>query len=272
MKSVLHVLRGIAGLAVFFIVVAAAQAAMDAVHVPRLAGLAVLAAVSLAVYAAWVRLVEQRAVTELAPRGAFGETAIGLCGGIALFAAVIGCITLAGGYHVRGTSSPAVLLAPMVTWFAVAISEELAFRGLLFRTIREAAGPWIALAVSALFFGLSHAANPGATLFSSFAIAIEAGVLLAIAYMVTDRLWLPIGIHAGWNFAEGTIFGTAVSGTTSAHPASVLHGVLSGPALVTGGAFGPEASLAAIIACVLASVALYRLGVKKPPVVEPSAA
>jgi hypothetical protein len=129
----------------------------------------------------------------------------------------------------------------------------------------------VALAISALFFGLAHAANPGATLFSSVAIAIEAGVLLALAFALTGRLWLAIGIHTGWNVAEGTIFGVAVSGT-GAHPASVLHGALSGPALLSGGSFGPEASVAAIVVCVLASAALYVLEVKKAPVVEPSAA
>jgi hypothetical protein len=95
-------------------------------------------------------------------------------------------------------------------------------------------------------------------------------VLLAVAYTVTERLWLPIGIHAGWNFAEGTIFGTGVSGT--AVHASLLHGALRGPALVTGGSFGPEASIAAIAVCICASVALYLLAVRRTFSVEASAA
>ena len=88
----------------------------------------------------------------------------------------------------------------------------------------------------------------GATLFSSVAIALEAGVLLAVAYAATDSLWLPIGIHAGWNYAEGTIFGTAV----------------------TGGAFGPEASIIAIPVC-LAAAALLALRVKQRRLVEATA-
>jgi hypothetical protein len=88
---------------------------------------------------------------------------------------------------------------------------------------------------------------------STIAIALEAGVLLALAYATTNRLWLPIGLHAGWNFAEGTIFGTSVSG--HAATPSLLRGALQGPAALTGGSFGPEASVVAILVCLAASAA-----------------
>lgn len=271
MKRALHVLRGIAGMVVFLAVLAAVQTPLHAAHVPSALAALLLIPVSFAVYVAWVRFVERRSVRELSLRGALGEGTIGLAGGIALFSIVIALLALAGAYHVRGTSGITVIVAPLLVWLAGAVAEEIAFRGFLFRTIREVGGLWLALAISALFFGLAHAANPGATVFSSVAIAIEAGVLLALAFVLTGRLWLAIGIHTGWNFAEGAIFGVAVSGT-SAHPVSVLHGALSGPALLSGGSFGPEASVAAIVVCVLASAALYVLEVKKAPVVEPSAA
>jgi membrane protease YdiL (CAAX protease family) len=271
MKTALHVLRGIAGLIVFLAATSAVQLPLHRAHVPDAAAAVVLIAAAAAIYVAWVRLVERRPVRELWTARALPEGGGGLLAGIALFAAVIALLALAGAYHVRSSSSVTVIFAPLLMWIAVAVVEEIAFRGFLFRTVQEAGGTWIALAVSAVFFGFAHAANPGATIFSSFAIAIEAGVLLAIAYACTGRLWLPIGIHAGWNFAEGTIFGVAVSGQGT-HAASVLHGVTAGPTLITGGSFGPEASIAAIAVCVLASIALYVLGVKKPPMVEPSAA
>jgi len=270
MKRALHVLRGIAGIVVFLAFLTALQIPLHAAHVPQAAAAVILIAAAFAAYLAWVSLAERRTVRELSLRGALAETGIGLIGGMALFAIVIALLAFAGAYHIRGYSIASVVLSPLLMWFAVAVTEEIAFRGLLFRTVQEAGGTWIALAVSALFFGLAHAANPGATVFSSFAIAIEAGVLLGLAYAVTRRLWLPIGIHAGWNFAEGNIFGVAVSGT-GGHSASILHGTLSGPALVSGGAFGPEASVAAIAVCVLASAALCLVEVKRTPVVEPSA-
>jgi hypothetical protein len=99
-------------------------------------------------------------------------------------------------------------------------------------------------------FGLLHAANPGATPVSTVAIALEAGALLGVAYSASGSLWLPIGLHSGWNFTEGGVFGTAVSGGQS-H--GLIESVLSGPTLVTGGTFGPEASVIAVAVCLAAT-------------------
>jgi hypothetical protein len=85
--------------------------------------------------------------------------------------------------------------------------------------------------------------NADASWLSSAGIAIEAGVLFAAAYVAFRSLWVPIGMHWAWNLFEGPVFGTPVSGM-SMH--SLLHGELRGSALVTGGAFGPEAGLVCI--------------------------
>ena len=110
--------------------------------------------------------------------------------------------------------------------------EELLFRGILFRWIEEFAGSWAALVMTSALFGLAHIFNPNATWFSSFAIAVEAGVVLGGAYMLTRSLWLPIGLHAAWNFTQGEVFDVPVSG-------SAVHGLvqarLSGPPLLSGG-------------------------------------
>jgi uncharacterized protein len=174
-------------------------------------------------------------------------------------------LALTGHYRVASAGDPLALVRALIPWFSGAIVEELLFRGFIFRAIRDVAGTWIAVAVSAALFGLLHAANPGSMLFSSVAIALEAGVLLAVAYAATNRLWLPIGIHAGWNYAEGTIFGTAVSGT-SVHT-TFLHGTLAGDASITGGAFGVEASVIAVPVCLVAA-AILALRVKRRPLLE----
>jgi hypothetical protein len=85
------------------------------------------------------------------------------------------------------------------------------------------------------------------------AIAIEAGILLALAYALTRNLWLAVGIHMGWNFTEGSIFGAEVSGTKEAH--SLLSAPRTGPELLTGGAFGPEASILSLVACLIVAAA-----------------
>lgn len=118
----------------------------------------------------------------------------------------------------------------------------------------------IAIILSGALFGLLHALNPGATLASTAAIAVEAGVLLAAAYLVTRSLWLAIGLHIGWNFTEGGIFGAAVSGGKS-------HGLITtafaGPDWLTGGKFGPEASLTAVILCVVVAAVLLAVAIRR---------
>jgi hypothetical protein len=137
--------------------------------------------------------------------------------------------------------------------FAAAVGEEIVFRGAIFRIIDERLGTTAALIISSVLFGLVHAANPGATAISTVAIALEAGALLGVAYSAVRSLWLPIGLHFGWNFAEGGIFGTAVSG---GHAHGLIASELSGPTLITGGSFGPEASVIAVAVGLTATVVI----------------
>jgi len=99
-----------------------------------------------------------------------------------------------------------------------------------------------------------HAGNPGATVGSSIAIAIEAGIMLAGAYAWARNLWLPIGIHIAWNFTEGGIYGAAVSGENARGIFNIVLSPSASP-LVTGGTFGPEASLVAVAICLGAGIA-----------------
>jgi hypothetical protein len=135
---------------------------------------------------------------------------------------------------------------------AAAVTEELIFRGVLFRIIEGRIGTWLALALTAALFGMSHLFNAHATVWGALSIAVEAGAMLGAAYVATRNLWVPIGVHFAWNFAEGGVFGTNVSGTDS--PQGLLHGVLSGPTAISGGEFGPEASVYALAVGVLVTV------------------
>jgi membrane protease YdiL (CAAX protease family) len=152
-------------------------------------------------------------------------------------------------------------------WFAVAgvfggaLVEELLLRAILFRIAEQAFGTTAAVVISAVIFGLLHGLNHGATAMSDVAIALEAGILLALAYALTHNLWFAVGIHLGWNFAEGNIYGAAVSGTAPAH--TLMRVSLSGTQALTGGTFGPEASVVSIVVCLLASGLLLLLVVRK---------
>ena len=219
------------------------------------AGTAVLALLCLATYILASRLIERRTPTELAVNRALPEGAAGIVIGFLLFAVVMAILLAVGVYHPAGWGTTSGLANGFSFAVMAAITEEILFRGLLFRLSSKLVGTWGALIVTSGLFGLAHNANPGATLASSVAIALEAGVLLGAAYAATQRLWLPIGLHIGWNFTEGPLFGMTLSGNKMTE--GVLRGSLSGPGIMTGGVFGPEASIVAVMVCLVA--ALYFL-------------
>jgi hypothetical protein len=160
-------------------------------------------------------------------------------------------------YHPLGWGGVPNLASAVAFTVLAGILEEVVFRGFLFRLFSKIVGTWGALFLTASLFGAAHAGNRNATLGSSVAIAIEAGLLLGAAYALTNRLWLPIGLHIGWNFCEGSIFGMAISGNT-VEP-GMLRGSVAGRALLTGGAFGPESSLVAVLLCfAVAALFLWR--------------
>jgi hypothetical protein len=213
----------------------------------------------LRLYRREVRYFEHRDAAELSPSGAVRWTAAGLILGALLFSAVFALLALGGYVQHTGFGGFAGLPAALATSFVAAIGEEVVFRGAIFRIAEERFGTSAALIISAALFGLVHAANPGATLVSTVAIALEAGALLGVVYSVSRTLWLPMGLHFGWNFTEGGIFGSAVSGGSS-H--GLIDSELSGSTLITGGAFGPEASVIAVTLCLAATVVIGLLTVR----------
>jgi uncharacterized protein len=219
-----------------------------------------------ATYWGYVRLVERRPVAELAPAGAPKEFGLGLLFGTGLFTVTIGILWGAGFYHITGTNGWFMLVESMSMAIMSGFIEELITRGIIFRIIEDSVGTWIALAVSALMFGSMHLGNPNATLTSAAAIALEAGLLLGACYIVTRRLWLAIGVHLAWNFTQGGIFGVAVSGTT---PHGILQSTLTGPEILSGGAFGAEASVVAVVVCVTGFVFVIVRARRKGQIIQP---
>lgn len=212
-----------------------------------------------------VRRTERREPTELGRDGWRGKLGRGMLIGLAMFAAVIANIAFLGGYHVEGWGSPAGALGLLGFMAAAAVSEELLFRGVLFRIIEERTGTWIALALTGVVFGAMHLTNPDATLWGATAIAIEAGFMLAACYAATRNLWVPIGLHFGWNFAAGGVFSVVVSGNGESK--GLLEAATSGPVALSGGAFGPEGSLYAVLAGVVLTVVFLWLAKRRGHIV-----
>ncbi|AJE43041.1 CPBP family intramembrane glutamic endopeptidase [Streptomyces nodosus] len=216
-------------------------------------GVGLLTAVlALPVYGWVVRRTEHRPSTEVAREGAAAAIGRGVLIGVALFGAVIANIAFLGYYTVDGLGSPSGAVGLFGFMAAAAVTEELLFRGVLFRIIEERTGTWIALTLTGVLFGLAHLLNPHASVWGAIAIAVEAGGMLAAAYAATRNLWVPIGLHFGWNFAASAIFSTEVSGNDTAQ--GLLNATTSGPVPITGGDFGPEGSLYSVLFGVLVMI------------------
>ena len=205
-------------------------------------------------YRLLVRVFERRPAVELDVRAGAPPFCAGLAFGAGLLAAVylllwaLGCARFAAG---DGLS---VLWPALVGFFCVGVAEEVIFRGIVFRLVEQAGGTTVAIVVSGLFFGFAHALNDNATVVSCIDIAVEAGILLALAYVLTRNLWFVIGIHTSWNLTEGTIFGGTVSGEATPH--ALVKSSLDGPDWLTGGAFGLEASPLTLALCLILCVVL----------------
>lgn len=233
-----------------------------------LAQFATRALAPLAAYLALVKWIERRPLDELAPRKLLPQGVLGIAVGTLLFSTVVGVLWLLGSYHVTGFNPHAAWLpALLAVGLGAGIGEEILFRGVLFRIVEEGMGTWVALLVSALFFGFAHAYNPGATAWSSAAIAIEAGLLFGLLYHVTRSLPLCMGLHAAWNFCQGTVYGIPVSGTKAD---GWLVSTRTGPDWLSGGVFGAEASVVALALCLLCSAALLALALRRHSLVPPS--
>lgn len=202
----------------------------------------------LGAYALLVKVGEDRNPSELAPRNAPAGLLAGFAIGLAMFSTVMAIMF---GFDLYRLDYHGVASAWHSAGLAIesGVLEEVLVRGVVLRLMWRAFGPWAAFIISAILFGAGHVGNPGATWFSTTCIAIEAGVMLGAFYALTGRLWASIGVHAGWNFTQGYLFGAAVSGSDFGEAIATSTAQAQFPRWLTGGAFGPEASLPAFSVC-----------------------
>lgn len=206
-------------------------------------------------YIGFVKLVERRPLSELSLRDAFPGSLKGLFIAVLLVAFVYGILLIGGWLRITGVNPVRYMLFPFMASLLAGFTEELIFRGVLYRILEEKLGTIISLIITAIIFGALHLVNPHATLMGAVSIALTAGLMLGLAFTYTRQLWMSIGLHAGWNFITGGIFGTSVSGNEKI-PA-LLNNELKGPELLTGGVFGPEASIQIIMAGLIVSAVLF---------------
>jgi hypothetical protein len=196
---------------------------------------------------------EKRVITELSINRLWKNLLFGILIGSGLQCLTILVIYFYGGFSVIAINSISALIIPFTIAFTIAIIEEILLRGIIFRITEAKWGSTIALIVSGVIFGGLHLLNPQVTFVSMFCI-IVVGVLLGAAYMYYKNLWLPIAIHFAWNFTQNGFFGAITSGNEKT--SSLLTTQFTGPVILTGGQFGPEGSIQAVVFCFVAAIIL----------------
>jgi membrane protease YdiL (CAAX protease family) len=213
-------------------------------------------------YAVLVRLAEGRWPEELTLRQAPVELTIGLAIGALMLSAAVGGLYVLGVYDISGPRSSSA-------WGTITMAiesgfmEELLVRAIILRLLMRAFGIWPALIAQAVLFGALHLANPNASFTAAAAIAVEAGLMLAGFYLLTGRLWMSVGVHAAWNFTQGWVWGASVSGIPVTESWLVSNPKPGASELLSGGAFGPEASLPAMVVGTLVAIVVLRMAWKK---------
>ena len=209
----------------------------------------------IATYFLMVRFGERRAVPELGLRRAPFDLAGGIAVGAAVMAAIVAVLWSFGWVTIETKSVQAVSLA-LRDSVRSGVLEELVLRLIFFRLLWRAFCIWPALIVAPLAFGALHLANPDSSLFAAACLVAGEGIGIGL-YLITGRIWAAVGMHAAWNFTQGWIFGAVVSGTsTIAGGPLELRPVAGVPGVQSGGGFGPEASIAALIISLAASIIL----------------
>lgn len=223
--------------------------------------------VTIVSYVYLFKFYEKRKIKEFSGDQFLKSLTIGIILGFLLQGLTIFVIYLKGGYSVLSIN-PILFLVPSLTMAITSgITEEVLMRGILFRIIEEKLGSYIALIISAILFGAAHLFNENASLIGAVAIALEAGVLLAAAYIYSRNLWFPIGIHFAWNFAQSGIFGAAVSGNGVLN--ALFNSKIEGATWFTGGLFGPEGSVQAVVICSIAAIVMLVLSHKQGKIIKP---
>lgn len=225
---------------------------------------AILAIVS---YVTLYKFYEKREIKELSKNGLFKSLTIGIILGVLLQSLTILVIYLKGGYSIVSINPILFLVPPFAMAFTSAIFEEILMRGIVFRITEEKLGSYFALFISAILFGAMHLGNPNSSLTAALGLAIQAGLLLASAYIYSRNLWFPIAIHFAWNFTQSAIFGANVSGNSISK--TLITSKIEGAEWFTGGQFGPEGSIQATVFCFIVTIILLILSHKEGKIIAP---
>ena len=220
--------------------------------------------VMVAVYYLILKYYEKRPFTELSQKHALKENTIGFMLGFLIISVAVGILYLGGFYEIIHMNS-ILKFIPLITFImGSAMLEELIFRGIIFKILENWKGTIIALIASASIFQIPHFMNPHEGLLPAI-LGVLFGVVTALMYANTKRLWLPFAFHFGWNLAQPTL-GTTLSVINDFE--ILFQAKIDGPEILTGSAFGIEDSIISMLALVILIIIYYQKLIRKKLIIE----
>ena len=217
-------------------------------------------------YVFFYKKYEKREIGEFSSKGLLKNTILGVLIGTTIQGLTIIVIYFWGNFQIISVNPFSSIITPFAIAFSVAIFEEILLRGIIFRIVEEKLGSYISFAISAIIFGAVHLLNPDSSVISSICIGIV-GFVFGASYIYSRSLWLPIAIHFSWNFVQSGIFGAITSGNEKT--SSLFNTNISGAELITGGAFGPEGTIQAILFWLLVSIIFMVIITKQNKIIKP---
>lgn len=217
-------------------------------------------------YTYFYKKIEGRKILEFSGSGLFKNVISGVLIGTITLVLTVLVIYIWGNFRIVSVNSISSMVTPFAVAFSVAVFEEILLRGIIFRIAEEKLGSYISLLISAIIFGVVHLFNPDRSVVSSICIGV-AGFMFGASYIYGRSLWLPIAIHFSWNFMQSGVFGTITSGNEKSGSLFTTH--ISGNELITGGAFGPEGTIQAILFWSIVSIIFIILIVKQNKLIKP---
>jgi CAAX protease family protein len=150
------------------------------------------------------------------------------------------------------------LTVSLVVFVFAAAAEEMLFRGYPLQTLTRARLAWLGVFLTSVPFAAVHLRNPNVVPGFTFINTALAGIWLAVAYLRTRSLWLPLGLHWSWNWVQASLLGLPVSGIERISPAPLLKAMNLGPDWLTGGAYGIEGGAACTVALLISTLVIWR--------------
>ena len=217
-------------------------------------------------YRFYCSVFERRSALEVGFTGSGREIGFGALAGVGIVSFVVMVLWLAGSYSIEAFGSGWIIPKTLIQFGVGAFLQELVLVCVVYRLIEEFTGSWIAIVISLLIFSVAHGANPNASAISVAALFFSSIILLA-PFILTRRIWLSWGFHAGWNFMQAGFFGMPNSGIQFP---GWIESVIEGPSWLTGGAIGIEGSIVAIGSDIVLGLGLLMLAIRRDQLVAPS--